>query len=66
MSELICEFHFGSFDFVVSLGHPVVNLDLEFRKKFNIGDLCLEVFQEGALKLYTFLSLIKKAVVSSS
>lgn len=54
MPELICEFHFGTIDFVVSLGHPVGNLNHEFRKKFNIGDLCLDVVQEEALKLYTF------------
>lgn len=51
---MIDEFHFESVDFEVSLGHPVGNLDHEFRKNFRVGDLCLEVVREEVLILYTF------------
>lgn len=53
--SLIDEFHFESVDFEVSLGHPVGNLDHEFRKNFRVGDLCLEVVSEEVLILYNFV-----------
>ena len=37
------EFHFGSIDLEASLGWSIGNLDHEFRKKFSVGDPCLEV-----------------------